>query len=122
MGDGHFLFGVGNEYLRALLLVLKEAVDDTFDYIGWWLYETNDYQISTHDNTNEMLSLRREDKKQQQQTALGKTGDVRAMRFIHRRFCESFLLYPPLQILVITATILSVFPRIAKMVCSPLLG
>ena len=53
MGDGHFLFGVGNEYLRALLLVLKEAVDDTFDYIGWWLYETDDYQISAHDNSKE---------------------------------------------------------------------
>ena len=53
MGDGHFLFAIGNEYLRALLLVLKEAVDDTFDYIGWWLYETEDYRVSEHDNSKE---------------------------------------------------------------------
>ena len=53
MGDGHFLFGIGNEYLKALLLVLKEAVDDSFDYIGWWLYEAEDYHVCEHDNSKE---------------------------------------------------------------------
>ena len=45
MGDGHFVFGADNEYLEALLMVLKEALDDRYDYIEWWLYETEDYCI-----------------------------------------------------------------------------
>lgn len=53
MGDGLFLFGTGNEYLKALLMVLKEAVDDRFDYISWWLYETKDYYIQEADGSKE---------------------------------------------------------------------
>ena len=37
VGDGHFVFGCKNRYLTALLLVLKEAVNDQYDYIDWWL-------------------------------------------------------------------------------------
>ena len=39
MGDGFFIFGTDNKYLEALLMVLKEAVKDKYDYIDWWLYD-----------------------------------------------------------------------------------
>ena len=39
VGDGHFVFGAENKYLMALRDVLKEAVNDQYDYIDWWLYE-----------------------------------------------------------------------------------
>ena len=52
VGDGHFLFGVGNKYLVALRLVLKEAIGDKYDYIDWWLYEaTDDFTVSMSDNS-----------------------------------------------------------------------
>lgn len=51
VGDGHFVFGVKNRCLSAALLVLKEAMNDKYDYIDWWLYETNDYMIWSGDNT-----------------------------------------------------------------------
>ena len=38
MGDGHFVFEGGAPLLAALLDVLKEAVNDQYDYISWWLY------------------------------------------------------------------------------------
>lgn len=37
MGDGHFVFEGGAPLLAALLDVLKEAVNDQYDYISWWL-------------------------------------------------------------------------------------
>ena len=44
--DGHYVYGTKNKFLSALLLVLKEAVHDQYDYIGWWLYEgAEDYMI-----------------------------------------------------------------------------
>ena len=39
MGDGHFVFEGGAPLLAALLDVLKEAVNDQYDYISWWLYD-----------------------------------------------------------------------------------
>ena len=33
VGDGHFVFGAENKYLMALRDVLKEAVNDQYDYI-----------------------------------------------------------------------------------------
>lgn len=42
VGNGHFAFGCENCYLEALLLVLKETMDDVYDYIDWWLYEASD--------------------------------------------------------------------------------
>ncbi len=38
MGDGHFVFEGGAPLLAALLDVLKEAVNDQYDYISWWLF------------------------------------------------------------------------------------
>ena len=32
VGDGHFVFGAENKYLLALRDVLKEAVNDQYDY------------------------------------------------------------------------------------------
>ena len=49
VGDGHFVFGAENKYLLALRDVLKEAVNDQYDYIDWWLYGTvidvKDYKL-----------------------------------------------------------------------------
>ena len=48
MGDGHFVFEGGAPLLAALLDVLKEAVNDQYDYISWWLYDaTPDYEVWT---------------------------------------------------------------------------
>ena len=35
VGDGHFVFGAENKYLLALRDVLKESVNDQYDYIDW---------------------------------------------------------------------------------------
>ena len=32
-------------------MVLKEAVNDQYDYISWWLYETSDYIVETSDGS-----------------------------------------------------------------------
>ena len=46
VGDGHFVFGAKNQYLAALMMVMKEAVDDKYDYIEWWLYDaTEDHRV-----------------------------------------------------------------------------
>lgn len=45
VGNGHFVYGTENRYLTALLLVLKETMNDRFDYIDWWLYDTDDYMV-----------------------------------------------------------------------------
>ena len=52
VGNGHFVFGAENKYLLALRDVLKEAVNDQYDYIDWWLYEaTDDYTVWEADCT-----------------------------------------------------------------------
>jgi len=51
--DNYVPFTSGGKYLEALLLVLKEAVDDKYDYIGWWLYETSDYKVWSEDEAKE---------------------------------------------------------------------
>ena len=54
VGDGHFIFGTDNKYLEALLMVLKEAINDKYDYIDWWLYEaTPDYKVWSNDEKKE---------------------------------------------------------------------
>ena len=54
VGDGHFVFGAENKYLMALRDVLKEAVNDQYDYIDWWLYEgAPDYKIWNEDESIE---------------------------------------------------------------------
>ena len=46
VGDGNFVFGVENKYLLALRDVLKETLNDQYDYIGWGLYEaTDDFEV-----------------------------------------------------------------------------
>ena len=40
VGNGHYVFGAPNLYLDALLLVLKEVLNDKYEYIEWWLYES----------------------------------------------------------------------------------
>ncbi len=39
VGNGHFVFRTENKYRKTLLMVLKEAVCDRYDYNVWWLYE-----------------------------------------------------------------------------------
>jgi hypothetical protein len=44
-------FGCDNKWFEALLMVLKEAVNNQYDYIGWWLYEaTDDYKVWENDD------------------------------------------------------------------------
>lgn len=51
VGNGHFVFGAENKYREALLMLLKDAVHDQYDYIGWWLYEgAPDYEVWSADN------------------------------------------------------------------------
>lgn len=50
MGNGYFIYGCANKYLDALLLVLREAMDDKYEYISWWLYDTSDYIVKTSDD------------------------------------------------------------------------
>lgn len=53
---GRSTFGCNNKCLSALLMVLKEAVNDKYDYIDWWLYEgTDDYRVWTSDGIKEWL-------------------------------------------------------------------
>jgi len=42
VGDGYFVYGANNKYYEALLLVLKEAMNDQYDYIDWWLHDATD--------------------------------------------------------------------------------
>ena len=50
VGDGHFVFGSPNKFYEALMMVLKEAVGDKYDYIDWWLYEGGpDYEVWSMD-------------------------------------------------------------------------
>ena len=43
-------------------MVLKEAVNDRFDYIGWWLYEgAPNYMIWSEDETKEWCLKEPED-------------------------------------------------------------
>ena len=52
VGNGHFAYGTENKYLRALLEVLKEAMNDQYDYISWWLYDaTDEYEVREADGT-----------------------------------------------------------------------
>ena len=39
VGNGIYLYVVGNRYRKALLLVLQEALGERYDYLSWWLYE-----------------------------------------------------------------------------------
>ena len=56
VGDGHFVFGAENKYLLALRDVLKESVNDQYDYIDWWLYEaTDDYTVWEADCAPSMI-------------------------------------------------------------------
>lgn len=57
VGDGFFLFGAENRNLEALLLVLKEAMNDQYDYIDWWLYEASDYRVWSGDG-NQVWELK----------------------------------------------------------------
>ena len=51
VGDGHYVFGVNNKFYDAAMLVLKEAVNDKYDYISWWLYEGEpDYKVWSSDS------------------------------------------------------------------------
>ena len=45
-GDFRPSLDFGNLHLQALLAVLKEAMDDEYDYISWWLYEGTDQTVS----------------------------------------------------------------------------
>ena len=46
VSDGLGTFGCDNKWFDALMMFLKETVNDQYDYIEWWLYEaTEDYKV-----------------------------------------------------------------------------
>ena len=54
VGDDHYVFSGGEQYFKALRMLLKEASRDKHDYVGWWLYEaTPDYKVWTEDGNRE---------------------------------------------------------------------
>ncbi len=56
VGKGHFVFGTENKDFDALMLVLKEGVNDKYDYISWWLYEgAPNYKIWAEDGSKEWV-------------------------------------------------------------------
>jgi len=58
--DGCCTFGCDNKWLEALLMVLKEAVHDQYDYIGWWLYEAaEDYKVWASDERGKEWCLKK---------------------------------------------------------------
>lgn len=60
--NGHFVFGTENKYRQALLMVLKEVMNDQYDYIGWWLYEGEpNFMIWSADETREWCLKEPED-------------------------------------------------------------
>lgn len=51
---GNHEYGTENKYRKALLMVLKDAINDQYDYIDWWLYEgAPDYKIWNEDESIE---------------------------------------------------------------------
>ena len=42
VSDGCYTFGCNNKWFDALMMVLKEAVNDRYNYVEWWLYEATD--------------------------------------------------------------------------------
>lgn len=51
VGDGHYVFGTDNRYYKALLLMLKEELNDKYEYIEWWLYDAGDYVVENADGS-----------------------------------------------------------------------
>ena len=44
----------GSLHLEALLAVLKDAMNDEYDYISWWLYENVDHIVSWKEDGQEI--------------------------------------------------------------------
>lgn len=53
IGDGYFIYGPKNKFLEALLLVMKETMNDKYEYIEWWLYEGADRKVWEKDGSKE---------------------------------------------------------------------
>lgn len=53
-GDFRPSLDFGDLHLHALLDVLKEAMDDRYDNISWWLYEKADPIVSWEENGQEI--------------------------------------------------------------------
>ena len=55
-GNGFLPFGADNKCREALLLVLKEYINDQYDYIDWWLYEgAPDYEVWSADQSKKWV-------------------------------------------------------------------
>lgn len=58
--DGSYTLGRDNKWLAALLMVLKEAVHDQYDYIEWWLYDaTKDFKVWSSDEGGKEWCLKK---------------------------------------------------------------
>ena len=62
ISDGCYTFGCSNKWLEALLMVLKEAVHDQYDYISWGLYDaTEDFKVWSNDEGGKEWNLKESD-------------------------------------------------------------
>ena len=53
-GDFRPSLDFGNIHLQALLAVLKESMDDKYDYISWWLYDGGDHTVSWEEDSQQV--------------------------------------------------------------------
>lgn len=53
MGDGHYIFDTENQYLSALLELLKEVFHDQGEWIDWWLFEASSDRTVTWEENGE---------------------------------------------------------------------
>jgi len=59
VSDGCYSFGCDNKWLEALMMVLKEAVHDQYDYINWWLNEAvDDFMVWSNDESGKEWHLK----------------------------------------------------------------
>ena len=54
-GDFRPSLDFGNLHLQALLDVLKEAMNDIGDCIGWWLYEDVEHVVTWEEDGHEVV-------------------------------------------------------------------
>ena len=56
VGNGYIAFGSENKYREALLLLLREGVNDKYGYIDWWLYEASPgFEVWTDDGSKKWV-------------------------------------------------------------------
>ena len=55
VGDGFFVFGAKNKCLDALLSVLKDGMNDKYDYVDWWKSNDKHWVLDTPEKLYDYL-------------------------------------------------------------------